>query len=641
MTFEVTIRETPEQQQFLTEAGEAEVVKKLTNLWTMGENALRPARNRMKKIIRAYECEHEDAIKKLKRSKAYLPWTYTTIESAHSRLLNTIMPGDEDYFNLVGETADDQDGCDMMAEYIKAKHKESYFQDIFDQALKNVLLGEVVIKIYWKKETKNYTDREIVPVIGEDGQPVLNDLGKPISQLMPVVKEDILFNSVYYEVIPSDDFIIYPISGDISRTSMCHRVWRHYDELMAAQEAGVYVNVDRLKDSARNDKDFSEGVRRGQTHQQGLEVKEYWIHRITVEGKIYHDIIATIVDDKTLIRFEPNQYDYGLRPFIYCPLVRDFDKNTGHGIADRGYEIQKIANFVINQVLDQAKISLYGFYKYTEDGVFNPGNFISRPGGLVKVGDLNNLQPIQSAVSQLPFGLDSLQYLENQYETTVGVPKFLKGIEDHLPGKDTATAKRLAAEGADTRFRSWARRINENLLKPLIMMTYILIRQHAMTEIEVLEDIARVTQRNRFRQVNPETGEMEEIEMTPEELIQRLPAVPPLSKVDFKIVGFENVLDRADKASQFERFISGISQMVQFKPQLLDYIKEDQALNGYARYLNIEKEIMRDDIEMIQLQQQKMQIEQAANQIAEQKIIDAASRLGIDPRQLGGLMSAA
>lgn len=629
MSLEVTKQEQLESSDLLTLDQEKEVVRKCNELWTLGENALQKPRKRKERIVKAYECQHEDVILKRNGSKAYLPWIYIAHEAAQARLSNSLLPNDEDVFALVGETEDDQAGCDMMAEYMKAKLNAMGFNSVFDDFIKEVLFGEAVLKVYWKKDVKTRTDRGF--------QQSLDELGNPIQTLEPQQVEEIIYNSIYTEVISSNDFILYPLSGDMSRASCAHRVWRFKDDLLAAQEEGEYTNVDRIEDGK---KDF-EGKDDGKSGQQGLEVKEFWLNRIIVDGKVYRNMIATIVDGKHLIRFKSNEYDYGLIPFVYCPLVKNYTKNglqnSGHGLTDRAYEIQKTANFTLNQMLDESKVKLYGCYKYVDDGVFNPASFVSRPGGLIKVQQINNLEPLNPNVGQLSFGITELQYLENQFEVVTGIPKFLKGIQDESPGKETATAKRLAAEGADSRFRALAKRINENGLKPLMMMFYTLIRQYAMTDIEVLMDIARVTQRSRVDVVDPLTQQVTKVELTPEQLIQQLPVIPPLSKVDINIVGFENVLSKADKANQIERFMSGVANLAGVDPSVVKRIKMDQAVDYYARNLSIDSDILRDEAEMRQLQQEEM----AMQQQKQQRIMEMAGRLNVDPRQVEDLLNAA
>lgn len=602
MSLEINKQPQPETQQFLSESDEAELLRKLSETWTLGENARRPLKKRRKRIMKAYECQHEDITLKRNRSKAHLTWLYTAIHSAHTRFTNSLLPNDEDVFALDGQTEDDQAGCDMMDEYMKIVFEEMDFSDIISDAIFEGLFGETVVQLYWRKDVKQHTVAQVET----------DELGQPTGNINSVLEDDIVYNNVYAETIGYNDFIVYPVTGDISRATFGSRKWRHKDELMAVQEAGHYVNVEKIEENSNESLDADSET--GTSDHQGLEVREFWISRIKIGGKVYKNMIATIVEDKYLIRFEPNPYDYGIKPFIYCPLIKNIDveegiQNTGHGIADKAYELLKVGNFILNQVLDESKIKLFGFYKYVQDDGFNPKSFISRPGGLVKVGDINNLQPVNPNINQLSFGITELEYLEHQFEVTTGVPKFLKGTNDYQPN-ETATAKRLAAEGSDTRFRALAMRYNNFLIKPFITMAYILIRQYAMTDPEVLMDIARRTQQSRI--TDPETGL--ERELTPVELIQQLPAIPPLSKMDVNVVGFENVLDKMDKANQLERFFAGVTQMAQHNPTLLHRIKDGLSLEHYGRYLSIDTALIRNDKEMTQYaaEQQNRELNRAA-----------------------------
>jgi hypothetical protein len=577
---------TFEADSYLSQQDEEDVLRYCSEIWQLGEQALQDSRKRKKKLVQAYECQHDDVVLNRQGSKAYLPWVYTAHESAQARLTNVLFPNDEDVFDIIGETSDDEDGCQLMSDYLKSVFKEIGFQTLFDDALKELLFGEVVIKLSWKKEIRNYSKREIVNIV--DAYGVLNPA------LQTTQEEEVLYNGIKAETIPSEDFVLFPISGDLSRSTCAHRVWRHKDELMAIQEAGIYANVQQIPEPlSHNGLNATES---SLTHQQGLAVKEFWIPRIKIGQKLYRNMIATIVEDKYLIRFSPNPYDYGMVPFIYCPLIKDFKtkgglQKSGHGLTDRALEIQKIANFIANQVLDESKIKLYGLYKYKEDGSFNPATFVSRPGGLIRVDDLNNIQPINPNIGQLSFGLSELGYLENQFDQVTGVPRFLKGTPDYNPN-ETATSKRLQAEGADNRFRAMARRVNEQLLKPFIYMAYVIIRQYAMTDETVLYDIARKTQISRVEAFDSETNTPYQRELSPMELFAKMPAIPPLSKIDINIIGFENVLTKQDKAFQFERFLNGLQRLASLRPDILNLIQGDEALESYARYLSVDKDIL-------------------------------------------------
>lgn len=601
------INQQPEYEP-LTEQEEQELNNKLNELWKLGEDAKADSMKRKERVRKAYDCQHEQIILKRNGSKAYLPWVYTAIESAHARLSSALMPKDEDVFVLSGETEDDQAGCDVMTEYIKSVCKDMDFPSKFDDGLKELLFGDVVFKVTWRRDEKQETQF----IEGQPTQATVID-----------------YNSFYAEPIPSKDFIIYPVSGDFARASCAHRVWRHKDELLAVQEQGFYRNVDLISDGD----DKSHSTTKDDTDHQGLAVKEYWLHRIKIGDKVYKNMVATQVDDKHIIRFEPNKYDYGITPFVYCPLIKDYGKLTGHGLCDRAYEIQKQANFVINQVFDESKVKLFGFYKYVSDSAFNPASFVARPGGLVEVGDLNNLQPVNPNINQLSFGITELQFLQNEFETTTGVPKFLTGVRDQDSGKDTATAKRLAADGADTRFRSIGNRVNQNLVKPLFSMFYALTRQMAIQDPEVLKDIANRTQQRFVEMTDPMTGQKVKREFTPEELVAKLPNIPGLTKVDINVVGFENVLDKAEKAGQFERWMQSLISVSQMDSSIIKRVKGDQALEYYTRNLNIDSDLLRNDQEMAELGAEEAQQQQKA-MTRKIELAGAAQRLGLDPKVL-------
>lgn len=617
----------------LSKQEEALVVHQLCDIWAKGEQALRPGRDRKKDIVKAYNAQHLRKPDK-DRSDAYLTLVYNAIEIGHARLESSLLPTEEEIFTITGETEDDNELCDMMSEYLKSLIKDNDGEEVISDAIKEALIGgEAVIRVSMRKDVSYVTQMQQAPLIDETGQPIIDpvtqqpmpepavdETGQPIidpatgqmipSGPKPTKVEQIDFYGCMFETVHPDDFIIFPVTGDKKRACMAQRVWRYYDELLAAESSGFYQNVSEIPPPAKNNSTYDTTGRVGDGHKQGMCLKEFWLPRIMVNGRVYRNMIATVVDDKYLIRFENNRLDGGIRPFIYVPLIKDYTieggmQNSGHGICHRAFEMQRVSNMTINQVIDESRSKLFGMYKYKpSDKAFNPATFTFKPNGLIATDDPNNcLIPLNQPLQHLSFGIQELEYFQNQFETTTGIPKFLHGVQD-TNSNDTATAKRLAAEGADVRFRKLGKTLNR-LLEDVLKVTYTITRQVAMEDPTLLLDIAKRTQVDRVQQFDTMTGQMTTVQLPDEILIQKVQGLPTLKSVDIKVVGFENTLRKQEFAMAIERFFTGIANIgmaIAQNPQFFMRYKMDDAADRYAQSLGVGN-FLRSDAEMMAVMQ--------------------------------------
>ena len=602
--------ETPAEDQPLSKDEEGIVVRKLTEIWNNGERALSESRAKKKDLVKAYNAQHLVRPDK-GRSDAYLPMVYNAIEIAHARLDGALLPTEEEVFTILGETEDDAKACDIIRDYLKSLIKSNDGYDVISDAIKEALFGgEAVVKVTMKKNTAVATQTTTQPVFDTDGNPMMDTLGRPMTEQVAQQVEELNFYGCVFELIQPEDFIMYPVTGSSERATMAHRVYRYYDELLEGEQLGLYQNVSDIPyDPQQDESSYSSNGELIDAHKRGLCLKEYWISRINIKGRIYKNMVATIVDDKYLIRFNNNPLDYGLKPFAHVSLIKNYTtegglQNTGHGICHRAFELQRIMNMIANQVLDESRSKLFGMWKYKDDSVFNPATFVFRPNGLVKMKDpATNLLPLNNPIGNLSFGINEMEYFENQFQTTTGIPKFLHGVQDGNP-RDTATAKRLAAEGSDVRFRKLGQTLNK-ILKDVLRITYSITRQVALNDPLLLEDIARRTQMTRQRVLNPLTQQLEWQEVPIQIAMEKVKQMPTLKNIDIDVVGFENVLRKQEKAIAMERFFQGLAQFATMPPEVRDWIK-DESIDAYARYLGIDGDLIRTEMERIQAQQQRM-----------------------------------
>lgn len=535
MEQQITI-DNPTQAK-LSDEDQRELVNFITRQFKLGKQEREKYEEDWKRCDKAYQCEMEPiATPELEwQSNLCLPWAYDAGKSWHAYMHQTMMPKDDDIFTIDGRTLEDDPGAEVMQTDIEHVLDISDFPSTFGKALmqaarKNHACG----KVYWKKN------------VSIEYEWVLDELtGMHRRQAREIVD----YNNPWMDIIDLDNFVFYPIHGDFNKTTRIHETYRFYDELKAAVENGEapYFNIDQLSDDDEKEapdpsssKYWESGEEfSGKKKHAGLNLKEAWIHRVKIGGKVYRNYIATIVNDKTLIRFQPNNYPMGKSPFVWLALEPDGDCLYGYGLLSKGMPILSAANLTFNQKLNEIKIKMHPPHKFYDDGVFNPYNVINRPGAMIETsqqGTQDNVIPLLQDLSHIQLAYSEVAELKAEFES-VTVPKVVKGMIE--AGDRTATEIQGVMNNASGKQHVEAFHINQSFLKPVIELFYLLKYQRIVTyqDQEVLLQTARLTQ-----EAVDENGQ----ELPPEALLQKMPRFLPLPEVDIKVVGYQNVIRKQE-----------------------------------------------------------------------------------------------
>jgi hypothetical protein len=579
----------------LTEDQTKELVSYIAMQWDKGQKEREPYKEKWDLAKDAYEAKvkDEENRRKVFRSSVALPWTYTAIESWKSFLISQMWAYDIERFNLKPVADDDTKGCDVMQTFLNVKVEEAQIYFALTQAIHDLSFGHCVLKVSWLKDEST--------------------------------------NNVHYENISMEDFMFYPIVGDVNKSTRIQRLWMFYEDLIATHEQlgedSPYINLDKLEpkdnDSQATPIDWSS--KDCHKHREGIEIKEAWIHHVRLKadgGKTLRNIVATVAKGKHLIRIGANTYPQGKAPFIQTCLIQDGHNNLGWGLTSMAQKVQSTANELISMRLDNVKKTQNAMFKYVEDQIFDANKFISRPGALIEVGTLDNLQPIDSNPQVLQNLIQEVESLKNEFEEAT-MPRSIRGQLDQI--QRTATESNNLQQNASTSITQHAKRINEKILKPLIEWTYLLTTTRLEEDPELKLQMARITQNTRVptrdEQGNPvmDPNNPKEVlmyEKKDEELIAELPKFLPLSELDVKIIGYENQQQRDKKAFAFQNFMPLFLQSPASKYANIDNMAEESlvamGLDPKTLLVDDEKRRQADQAEQATAQAQQ----DAQNQIA-------------------------
>lgn len=517
-----------------------EIIGFVKDCWQRGRDDRKKYMDHAKECKDAYNC-YMPPIESPEldwMSNECLPWAFDAAESWFAHIHSTTIPKNDQIFTISGRTKEDHPGAEIMQKYLEYRFERNKFATQLGKAEKALAVSNhTCLKVYWREDITveyNWIDE---PVMGL-GWDELTQQSIPVqigSKRVRRPEEKAAFNNVWVDVIDVDNFVMWPIQGDFDKTTRIHETYRYYEDLMASADKTNYFNLSEIKlDDEKKTTNVQRPEEKGSPGKapKGLNIKEAWISRVKIGDKVYRNYVATIVNDKTLIRFQPFPSSCPKSPFVFMALRPDGDCFYGYGLNSKGIGILNAANKKFNAWIDEGVLTQHGAHKYYDDGVYNPNNVIKRPGAQIKMADAQsvatNLIPLVENLAPQQQLMQDLAALKVEFET-VTVPKVVKGMIE--TGRDaTATEISQAQNNSNGKMHIDAYNINDCLITPVLELTYQAIYDRVDLDESIHSEIQQVAQPK-----NPETGAP----------LEQLPILP-LPQVDIKVVGYQNVIRKQE-----------------------------------------------------------------------------------------------
>ena len=214
----------------------------------------------------------------------------------------------------------------------------------------DMIAGKTVAKIGWK--TKKTRRMVLTPVEAR----VMNEFGDVLDSFPSheeEMKEVTIFDGPTMEVRDVRDFFMPESARGVDDAAwLIDRTWQTFDSLKAKERAGVYRDVDAVKESQNlqqatgyNDR---EQMLRGQERTKGLiEVLEYWTD----------ERVITVAARKVVLSDIPNPYRHGRKPFVICSAMPDSFQKDGISVVESLAQVQQMLWTVQNQSIDNLRLS--------------------------------------------------------------------------------------------------------------------------------------------------------------------------------------------------------------------------------------------------------------------------------------------
>lgn len=374
-----------------------------------------------------YECWSTQSKSRIQRANLKLPYAFTIIETTMAQFSDLFLK-DKPLFKFKGREPQDTvfenqltDFHDMQVEKMRFREK------LFSIVKADLLDGTVVAKVPYRFDEKITSTR----VTQQD----------PITGEMYFTKEKqvrVTFDGPDLEQVPLIDF--FPdwratSPGDIQSMRGCgHRTYKTLNEL---KRAGIYKNLDEVEMSIRgrgcdawkaprwseNFSDQFDSLNDNELHKKRdelLEVWEYWGEYDKDKDGEFVPCLITVVNGEVCVRLQDNFYDEKFLPFVAAVNIPRDGEFYGIPEALSVKGLIKEVTSLRNARLDQTNLSVNRMFIVDRAAGIKQNSLYTRPNGIIYTNDVAGIRPLDMMDSS-PTSAQEIAGLEQQIQTTTGL----------------------------------------------------------------------------------------------------------------------------------------------------------------------------------------------------------------------------
>lgn len=244
-------------------------------------------------------------------------------------------------------------------------------------------------------------------------------------------------------------------------------------------------------------------------------------------------MVVTIINKEFILRWESNPYQ--VIPAIPLRIKpRKYDV-YGKGYLINGRGTQDLINSMVNLGFDSMKITSFDIAMVDQNKIADPASIQYKPLALwLLKGDpraaalLTRQSNGQSAMDGI---LNGIGLLDRMHQDVTGVTRHAEGSPtvDGKEGDQTLGEYRLKLQAVDKRFLSVAKRCEEDFVKPLIKMCFLIVRDKTLFSQEA---ITRILGKKPIMVKDPATGQEIQTDEMPK-LLQEQISMKDDSAFDF------------------------------------------------------------------------------------------------------------
>lgn len=338
------------------------------------------------------------------------------------------------------------------------------------------MLGSVFAEAWWKREQKDMDQKQQVPVMGPDGQPMLDQMGQPVVVEQRLMKID---EKPQIRIIPVGKVLLQPGAATIEDDSVIIIEEYTYRELASMEKQGLAQNVtDTLKpevdtrissefdlslDKAENVADFN-----AKRRNMPIECLR-WMGKYDANGDGFDEDIVALISNKDEVYLRSHMLSKisrtGKRPLTHKNFLdRIGGKPLGIGLLEQVKPLAEEIDACFRQMTDANTMSVmrWGFYDPNSD--YDPDEHVAKPRAMYPVS--NPQQNVYFPDIQIPIErlLNAIKLVTEFIERLTAASSYVMGKESEVVGgSGTATRTQAIMSSADTRFNLPATNLRSGL----------------------------------------------------------------------------------------------------------------------------------------------------------------------------------
>jgi hypothetical protein len=435
------------------------------------------------------------------RSRRYIPMSTGAVDAVSASRIQSLMPHDQ-WFNVDGRTPDDTDKAKVMASLMKWQHFKAKWRTQIARGIKQAsIFGNLFWGVLWNTETSWVPDVEAYAgQLGEYALNGSNDPNHPRPDMPYKVRRNYDGPGFYSWNLFDAVTDRHPDDADTGMMVLQGYKTLAYIKKMAEPDPVtgyvLYENLDTLtegstqtevSDSIRQEVDADLGFYN--MPKNGVKLRTAW-GDFYIEGEIYHNHVAVVANENTLIRFEPNPYWHGKRPWNLYVQNPDPLEIYGKGDLEVNLGMQDWVNARMNQIIEANALIVNPMLEVVNDGVVDVDKFPVYPGAIHLVSNPNSIRPINIPDTTEP-GMREVGFAMAQFNESTGAMKSFS-TENY---QKSATEISATAGMNNSKAAEVVRHMESTLILPALEMQ-IQLNQQMMDEPTWI----RVTQ------VDPQSG---------------------------------------------------------------------------------------------------------------------------------------
>lgn len=402
------------------------------------------------------------------RSRIARPVLYEAVEGIHANLLNALFPANERFFSVFGKSETDHQQARQIEEFLRQKLEDASFIEKYALFLKQAIItGNTVAAVPWRTTRQARRSDQPITLFGIT-------VG-----YQKITQDEIVYNGPEFEVIDIFDFLVDPDATDFESAKVIRKVERCLQDL---KNNPAYRNLEELQPVSHFSVDADEANKVSRRRTFGLDepiepnqpadsvkLLEAWGDFIIGE-KIFRNHVCVIANGTTVIRFEPNPYDSGMKPFIFTNFIPVPNEIYGIGAIEKSLGLQHAINTLTNQKLDVINLSINSPFTYLiNDDVFDPETLVTRPGALIPVKNHDTLRPIQY-LNNFTVAFTEIADLKAEAQEATGASKYFTGGSNTQA--KTATEVTELVNGGTQKFSACLSHLEHTSLEPFLKIVF-------------------------------------------------------------------------------------------------------------------------------------------------------------------------